>query len=145
MVQVSKRDGHLCLCVDYKVVVNPSLDVGKYPRPKPKNMFSNLSKGESSLLPIWLRDYNQLLLDEESRQYVPVNMHKGLYCYTRLPVGIASDPAIFHRTMDSILQGINRVVSHTNDIIITRKDDLEHLACLEEVFRHLQKYGARAK
>lgn len=47
--------------------------------------------------------YQQLLLDEESKQYVMINTHKGLFKYNRLVFGVASSPAIFQRTMDNLL------------------------------------------
>ena len=50
-----------------------------------------------------------MVLDEDSRQFVTVNTHLGLYRYTRLPFGVASAPAIFQHTMDTILQGLNHV------------------------------------
>ena len=36
--------------------------------------------------------YQQLLLDEESRKYAVINMHRGLFRYNRLPFGISSAP-----------------------------------------------------
>jgi hypothetical protein len=36
--------------------------------------------------------YQQLLLDDASQQYVTINTHRGLYCYKRLPFGIAASP-----------------------------------------------------
>lgn len=77
----------------------------------------------------------QLLLDEDSRKYVTISTHKGLYQYTRLPFAIASAPAIFQRTMDTILQGMEGVAWYINDVIITGKTDEEHLDRLEEVLR----------
>ena len=55
IVAVPKRDGCLRLCGDYKVTVSPSLDVEQYPLPKPEDIFSSLSGGESSLPLIWVR------------------------------------------------------------------------------------------
>ena len=53
--------------------------------------------------------YRQVLLDEESRQYITINTHLGLFRYTRLPFGVAACPAIFQQTMDSMLSGLNGV------------------------------------
>jgi hypothetical protein len=50
--------------------------------------------------------YQQLLLDEESKQYTTIYTHKGLYQYNRLPFGVSSAPGIFQPTMENMLQGI---------------------------------------
>ena len=47
--------------------------------------------------------------------------------------------------MDSILQGIDGVACYIDDIVITGKDDEEHLARLEKVLRHLLRHGVHVK
>ena len=144
VVAVPKRDGRIRLCGDYKVTVNPQLDVDQYPLPRPDDIFGSLSGGKKFSTLDLSHAYNQLLLDEESRKYVTINTFKGLYQYSRLPFGIASAPAIFQRTMDSILQGIRGVACYINDII-TGKSDEEHLEHLEEVLQRLLRHGVHAK
>jgi hypothetical protein len=48
-------------------------------------------------------------MDEESMKLLTINTHKGLYQFTRLPFGVASSPAIWQRTIDQILQGLEGV------------------------------------
>ena len=84
-----------------------------------------------------------MMLDQESRKYVTINTHKGLYCYSRLPFGIASSPAIFLWAMDSILQGIPQVLWYLDNILITGANREEHLRNLEKVLSRLQEYGVR--
>ena len=84
-------------------------------------------------------------LDEESRKYVTINTHRGLYRYTRLPFGIASAPAVFQKTMDTILQGIPNVICYIDDILVTGVDDEAHLRTLSKVLERLQKHGVRSK
>ena len=60
-----------------------------------------------------------MVLEEDLRKYVVINTHKGLYRYTRLPFGIASAPAVFQKTMGTILQGIPNVLCYLDDILIT--------------------------
>ena len=89
--------------------------------------------------------YNQLLLDEDSRKYVTINSHKDFYQYTRLPFGIASAPAVFQRTMDTILQGVDATACYIDDIIVTGKSPEEHLAHLEEALKRFLWHGIHVK
>ena len=84
-----------------------------------------------------------MALNPESRKYVTITTHQGLYQYTRLPFGIASASALFQRTMDSILQGIPHVQFYIDDILVTGQNDDEHIASLEEVLKRLQKHGVK--
>ena len=116
IVTVSKKDGSIRLCRDYKVIVNPVLDVDKYPLPQPDYIFATLTSGKMFTTLDLSHAYDQLILDEESRKYVVVNSHRGLYCYTRLPFSIASAPALFQCIMDQILQGMEKVTCYLDDI-----------------------------
>ena len=146
IVTVPKRDGSIRVCGDYKVTVNPVLDVDKYPLPRPGDIFATLAGGKRFTTLDLSHAYNQLILDEESGKYVVVNTHRGLYRYTRLPFGIASAPALFQRVMDQILQGMEKVTCYLDDILITGNLDKEHLLKnLSEVLRRLQNHGVRLK
>ena len=145
VVTVPKPDGQIRLCGDYKVTVNPVLDVDQYPLPKPDDIFATLAGGQLFTTLDLSHAYNQLLMDEESRKFVTINTHKGLYQYTRLPFGIASAPAVFQRIMDTILQGIEGVACYIDDIIITGKTPEEHLERLEEVLQRLLRHGIHVK
>ena len=87
----------------------------------------------------------QLQLDDKYRDYLVINTQKGLYEYTRMPFGITSAPAIFQRTMDNLLQGLNNVVVYIDDILITGKSNEEHLSTLDKVLSRLEKAGVRLK
>ena len=145
IVPVPQGDGKIRICGDYKVTVNQSLQVDQYPLPKLEDLFTLLAGGEKFSKINLTQAYLQLQLEEESREFVTVNTHMGLYRYTRLPFGIASAPAIFQRTMDTILQGLNHVQCYTDDILVTGADDDEHFYNLEEVLVRLRNYGIRVK
>ena len=58
----------------------------------------------------------------------------------RLPFGVASTPAIYQKTMDSILRGMPGVICYIDDIMITGKTEEEHLKNLTAVLQELQEH-----
>ena len=47
--------------------------------------------------------YEQMLVDDDSKEFLTINTHKGLFRYNRFPYGVSSAPRIFHRTMEGLL------------------------------------------
>ena len=108
IVPVSKGNGKIRIYGDYNVTVNQSLQVDQYPLPKPEDLFASLA-GRTKFSKIdQTQAYLQLQLEVESREFVTVNTHIGLYRYTRLPFGITSAPAIFQSTMDAICDCLSK-------------------------------------
>ena len=81
--------------------------------------------------------YQQMQLEEESRQYIAINTHRGLYRYTHLPFGIAPALAIFQKAKDAILQGLEHVICYLDDILITGVTEEKHLQNLDTVLGSL--------
>ena len=91
------------------------------------------------------RAYQQILLDEDSREYVTINTHEGLYRPTRLPFGVSSASAICQSKIEQVLQGIQMVVCRVDDDLISGKNDQEHLRNLSEVSTRLESTSLRLK
>ena len=91
------------------------------------------------------RAYQQLPLEEESKQFVVMNTTKGLFRYNRLPFGILSTPGIFQRVIENVLKGIPAVVAYIDDILLTGLTEEAHLQALEEVLKRLEKTELKAK
>ena len=142
MVHIPKADGTTRLCGDYAVTVYPQLNVPQLPIPLPEVVFVKL-QGRKRFTKLDLKNAYQLPLDPDSQQFVTINTHHGLYQYKRLPFGIASSPAIFQRTMDIILQGLEHVAAIQHDILITGKDDEHHIQNPNTVLSHLNSYSLR--
>ena len=145
IVPVPKRDSCFRICGDYKVTINPHLEIDQHPLPKPEKLFSALTGGKQFTKLDLAQAYQQILLDESSKRLVTINTHLGLFRYTRLPFGIASAPALFQHTMDALLQGLPHVICYTDDILITGATQEEHLHNLSEVLQQLQSGGLRVK
>ena len=116
-----------------------------YPIPMIKDLLAQLAGGKLFTKLDMSQAYQQLLLDEDSKKFVVINTHQGLYQFNWLTFGVASAPGIFQRVIKSLLSGIPRVVVYIDDILVTGKTQEAHLAALEEVLKRLGNAGLRLK
>ena len=145
IVPVLKSDGGVRIYGDYKVTINHSARLEKYPIPRIEELFTSLAGGKTFSKLDLSHAYLQIPLDEASRRLVTINTHKGLFEYRRLPLGIASAPSIFQRVMENLLQGIPRVCVYLDDILVTGSTEEEHLSNLAQVLTRLGTAGMRLK
>ncbi|KAJ8021906.1 hypothetical protein HOLleu_39239 [Holothuria leucospilota] len=145
IVIVRKTDDTIRICGDYKVTINPCIDVTQYPLPNPQDIYASLAGGTVFSKLDLSQAYQQMLVDEDSRKYLTINTQKGLYQYNRLAFGVASAPAIFQSVMDQILQGIDGVMCYLDDILITGMNTEQHLERLRLVLNRLKDHGLRLK
>ncbi|XP_032888189.1 uncharacterized protein K02A2.6-like [Amblyraja radiata] len=132
------------ICGDFKVTVNPVLKVVQYPLPKIDEIFASLAGGQHFSKIDLAQAYLQMEVEEDSRHYLTINTHKGLYRYNRLVFGVASAPAMWQRAMEQVLQGIPGTQCYLDDILITGRTVEEHLSNLERVLGRLKPCGLRA-
>ena len=128
-----------------RFTLNPVLDVPEYPLSTAGEVFSKLSGGQKFSKLDLSHAYQQILLDKESRKYVTINTHLGLYRYTRLPFGVAAAPAIFQRSMDQTLKGVGGVGYILDDILVTGKDNEDHMRNLKSTLQQLDDFGIKLK
>ena len=131
------------ICGNYRVTVNQTLHCDQYPIPRVDDPFRSLAGGKSFSKLDLSHAYQQVFLTEDTKQYVTINTHRGLFKYNRMPFGVSSTPAIFQRVMDSILQGILHTIVYHDDILITGRTHREHLQNLREVLKRLRQAGLR--
>ena len=116
-----------------------------YPLPRVEDLFATLAGGKTFTKLDLAHAYQQIPLEESSKQYVTINTHKGLYQYNRLPFGVAAAPSIFQRTLENLLQGIPHVSIYLDDILVTGTSEAEHLDTLDQVLNRLETAGLRLK
>ena len=133
IVPVLKTDGSIQICGNIKMIVNRAAKPDVYPLPRVEDLFANLA-GNCSFTKLDLAQaYQQIPLEDSSKQYVTINTHKGLYRYNRLPFGVSAAPAIFQRAMENLLQGMSHVSIYLDDILVTGTSEPDHLKPLDEV------------
>jgi hypothetical protein len=145
IVPVLKSDRNIRICGDYSLTVNKASKLERYPIPKLDDLLTTLAGGENFSKLDLSQAYQQVELEESSKQYCVINTHKGLFKYNRLPFGVSSAPAIFQRVMENLLLGMANLAVYFDDIIVTGRDTTEHLSTLETVLSRLQESGLRLK
>ncbi|XP_054259272.1 uncharacterized protein K02A2.6-like [Macrosteles quadrilineatus] len=105
LVTVPKTNG-VRLCADFKVTLNPVLQMEHYPLPQPEDIFASLSGCTYFSVVDLTNAYQQLAVAEDSQPLLTLTTHKGLFRLRRLPFGLSSAPAIFQAVIDQIINGL---------------------------------------
>ena len=138
-------DGTVRVWGDYKLTVNKASKLDGYPIPKLNDLHTTLVGGQTFTELDLSHTYEQMFVHENSKEFLTIKTHKGLYRYNRLPYGVASAPGIFQRTMKGLLQEIPSTGVLLDNILITRLSTEEHLYKIEKVLRRLSEAGLRLK
>ncbi|KAL0160115.1 hypothetical protein M9458_043840, partial [Cirrhinus mrigala] len=145
VVPILKPDWSVRLCGDYKLTIYQASPLEQYPIPRLEDLFTTLSGGLSFSKLDMSHAYQQIVMDENSKQYLNINTHKGMFTYNQLPFGVASAPAIFQRTMEGLRRGLTHVAVYLDDILVAGVTEEEHLQTLDVVLTRLQDAGLRLK
>lgn len=135
---VSKKDGRIRITGNYKPTVNPRIVVDEHPIPKPENIFNKM-KGSKLFCHLDITDaYSHLPIDDDLAHALTLNTPThGLIRPTRAVYGAANIPAIWQRTMESVLQDISNVCNFFDDILIYAENFERLLNVLESTLRCL--------
>jgi hypothetical protein len=133
IVIVPKPDGRIRICADYKKTVNPVVVPIHYPLPTAEELFIKMQGGQKFSKLDLTTAYLQIELDENSREYLVINTPKGLKEFLRMPYGISPASAIFQRKLENELKNVPMTVVKIDDILISGKNDSDHLNNLTKV------------
>ena len=79
IIALPKTDGHVRICGDYKVTINPVLEVDHYLLLTPEDLFATVAGAKCFLKLDLLHAYQQVELEPASRRYVTGSTHCDLY------------------------------------------------------------------
>ena len=130
IVPVMKADKKsIRICGDFKLTLNSACSMDHYPIPKIEDLFTKLSGGVLFSIIDLSQAYQQLELDEESKQFTVIHTHRRL----------------FHFKCFSPLSGIPGVIVYLDDILISSVSEDDHLHTLKVVLERLQSAGLHLK
>ena len=138
LVIVTKKDGGVRLCVDYRKL-NQETKFDAYPMPRIEELLDEIGKAKFITTLDLAKGYWQVPLAKEDREKTAFTTPNGLYQFLTMPFGLSGAPATFQRMMDEVLRGLNSFVGvYLDDIVIHSGTWEEHIAQLEEVFTRLK-------
>ena len=84
--------------------------------------------------------YNQIKMEESSKEYTAFVTMQGHYEYNKMPFGLVNAPATFQRVMNVVIAEMNpgEVLAYLDDAIIPSKT-------IEEGFQRLEKFLSKLK
>jgi hypothetical protein len=117
-----------------------------YPIPRIDHSLHNLSKSKYITTMDVLKGFHQIPIDPDSRQFMRIICHLGVYEYLRMPFGIKNAPSHFQRMMDSVFGSFirqNWMMIYIDDIIIYSDDWDVHLEKITTVLETAIKAGLK--
>lgn len=141
---VSKKDGRIRITGNYKPTVNPRIIVDEHPIPKPEHIFNKMN-GSKLFCHLDITDaYSHLQIEDELAHALTLNTPThGLIRPTRAVYGAANIPAIWQRTMESVLQDIPNVCNFFDDILIYADNFDKLLSVLKTTLTRLLEKGVK--
>ena len=109
--------GPIRICGDYKQTVNKAAPLDGYPIPNTVDQLAMLAGGDKFTKLDLSQAYQQLELDEASKELLTISTHQGLFQPARLQFGIHSATGIFQREMDRRLLRIPFTKARVDDKI----------------------------
>ena len=146
---VSKKDGNMRMCVDYRAL-NKLTVKNSYPLPRIDDIFDQL-KGAKFFSKIDLRSgYHQIRLDPDSVPLTAFRTRYGHFEFLVLPFGLTNAPASFMTLMNEIFREHLDVfvIVYLDDILIYSKtwnEHLEHIKIVLEILRKEKLFGKVSK
>ncbi|CAM4580205.1 unnamed protein product [Lepidochelys kempii] len=145
VVLVSKPNGEICFCVDYrKLNAVPRPD--NYPMPRTDELLEKLGQAQFISTLDLTKGYWQVPLDESTKERLAFTTHVGLYEFNVLPFGLRNASATFQKLVDSLLAGLgDSAVAYLDDVAILSDSWAEHLEHLQKVFERIREAGLTVK
>jgi len=129
------------LCTDYKTTINKHIKDVHYPFHKIEELFASVQGGEKFSKLDFKNEYNQLKVDSQTSKLLAWRTHKGVYEVLRLPYGVNPVTAIFQREVEKVFKNSPFTANLLDDLIVTGRNDSEHLENLKEVFKRCKEAG----
>src|SRR6185295_9007764 len=138
---VHKKEGTLCLCVNYRAL-NKNTVKNWYPFPRIDDLMDQL-QGAKVFSKIDLHSgYHQISITSANIHKMAFRTHFGHFEFTVLPFGLTNAPVTFMTLMNNVFHDLldKFIIIYLDDILVYSKNASEHQDHLRQVFLLLRKY-----
>ena len=144
VVPVTKKNGEIRLCVDYRKL-NKVIKNNPFPFPSLLDSVHNLANMKFFTCLDMTKGYYQLGVAKKSRPYLAFSTHRGHFQFKRCSFGLKTAPAAFQKEIQRVLQKFSwkQVIIFLDDICIMTSTFEEHIELLNDVLKTLTEYGIK--
>ena len=104
---VRKKDGSICLCVDYRKL-NAQSKVDAYLMPKIEDILERVGKASFITTLDIAQGYWQVLVADEDKHQTAFTSTFGLYQFCVMSFGLNGTPATFQRLMNEVVRDLEK-------------------------------------
>ena len=140
MVPIVKTSGKLSICVDL-THLNESVIRERHILPAVDETLAKLEGARVFTKLDATSGFWQVPLHQDSMLLTTFITPEGRYYFKRLPFGISSAPEHFQKRISQLIDGIDGVLCHADDVLITGKDRAEHDDRLHRVLQKFRESG----
>lgn len=136
IVPVCKKNGEICICIDFKNLDQLSLKEN-YPLPIMDQVLQTVTSSEMLSMLDGFLGYNQIEVSESDQHKTAFTTPWGTFSYHIMPFGLINVGATFQQAMDLGFHGTmgRYIVVYLDDLTIFSKDHENHLFHLKDVTR----------
>lgn len=146
VVLVTKKDGTMRFCVDYRRLNDVTVK-DAYPLPRVDDCLDSLAGAQWFSTMDLCSGYWQVEMEEESKPKTAFATRSGLYEFNVMAFGLACAPSTFERLMEEVVRGLQweECLIYLDDIISFGKDFRQCLERLSRVFDRLRQANLKLK
>lgn len=142
IVMVKKSDGTYRMCVNMQVV-NSLSKKDAYPLPYMDVILNKLKRAKYITTIDLSNAYHQIRLTEASKEITAFTIPgRGLWQYTRLPMGLSGSGATFQRLLEELIGDLEPYAyNYLDDIVLATESFEEHLTMLRKLINRINGAG----
>lgn len=141
VVCVSKKDGSMRMCVDYRQL-NEITEADNFPMQNVNELLYDVAKANFISVLDMTRGYWQVPLHPDSRKLTAFSTPRGLYAWKVMPYGLKNSAATFQRVINEVLKPHRGYAcAYIDDVAIYSQSWDEHLNHIRAVLESIRDVG----